>query len=70
MANDVIAIDDVNIMDKPCETGFFTINDFTDLISSTQKGDYMYGPEMFTEDGYAFRILVSKPKQYLLQLTT
>ena len=59
-ASDVIAIDDVNVVDKPCETGFFVIHDYSKLIATAQKGDYLYSPLMYTDDGYGFQIKVKE----------
>ena len=64
MVNDVVAVDDVSVVDKPCETGYFVIRDFSTLIATSQKGDYIYSPKMYTDDGYAFQIKVRKFKRY------
>jgi len=57
-ALDAIAIDDVNVQDKPCETGYFVINNYAELLETASPGDYLYGPVMYTDDGYAYQILV------------
>lgn len=59
-ARDTVAIDDLNVVDKPCETGYFVIRDYSQLIATSQKGDYIYSPLMYTDDGYAFQIKVSR----------
>jgi len=48
----------VSVLDKPCETGFFVIHDYSALIATAQKGDYLYSPLMYTDDGYGFQIKV------------
>lgn len=58
VAGEVIAIDDVSVLDKPCDTAYFTIQDYSSLLASTSKGDSLYGPLQYTDDGYAFRLLV------------
>ena len=58
MANDVIAIDDISMLDRPCDTAYFTVTQFSQLLAVSQKGDYLFGPTLFTDDGYAFNILV------------
>ncbi|CAK8678189.1 unnamed protein product [Clavelina lepadiformis] len=55
--NDVIAIDDISVLDKPCDTNYFVINDFSQLLASTVKGDGVYSPLLYTDEGYAFKIL-------------
>nr|XP_002128075.1 meprin A subunit alpha-like [Ciona intestinalis] len=55
--DDAIAIDDFSILDKPCETSYFTVHDFSSLLASTTKGDMIYSPLLYTDEGYAFKIM-------------
>ena len=57
-ASDVVAIDDVNVVDKACETGYFVVHKFSEILASAQKGDYLYSPLMHTDDGYGYQIKV------------
>ncbi|CAK8685516.1 unnamed protein product [Clavelina lepadiformis] len=55
---DIIAIDDISILDKPCETGYFIIRNYKEILETTSVGDYVYSPIMYTEDGYAYQVKV------------
>lgn len=58
-SDDVIAIDDVSVQDKPCETGYFVVPDFTAILASAVPDEtVIYSPTMYTDDGYAFRVKV------------
>jgi len=54
-----LAIDDVNIVDKRCETAYFSVNDYAQLLNATEKGSNFLSNLLFNEDGYAFKVLVS-----------
>jgi len=54
-----LAIDDVNIVDKRCETAYFSVNDYAQLLNATEKGSYFLSNLLLNEDGYAFKVLVS-----------
>ncbi|XP_078488569.1 meprin A subunit alpha-like [Ciona intestinalis] len=56
--DDVIAVDDISILDKPCETSYYMIHDFSSLLATTSKGDAVYSPLMYTDEGYAFKIIL------------
>jgi len=51
------------VQDKPCETGYFVINNYAELLETASPGDYLYGPLMYTDDGYAFQIKVRSRKK-------
>jgi len=55
----LLAIDDVNIVDKRCETAYFSINDYAQVLNATEKGSNLLSDLLFNEDGYAFKVLVS-----------
>lgn len=57
--DDVIAVDNIQIQDKPCETNYFKIQDFSKLLSKTAVGEKVFGPILYDDEGYAFRVFVS-----------
>jgi len=56
-SDDVIALDDIQIQDKPCETNYFKIQEWSKLLENTEVGDAVYGPLLYTDEGYAFKLL-------------
>jgi len=54
--DDVIAVDNIQIQDKPCETNYFKIQDFSKLLSKTAVGEKVFGPILYDDEGYAFRV--------------
>jgi len=55
----MLAIDDVNLVDKKCETAYFSINNYSQVLNAAEKGSYIFSNLFFTDDGYAFKALVS-----------
>uniref|UniRef100_H2YCS2 MAM domain-containing protein n=1 Tax=Ciona savignyi TaxID=51511 RepID=H2YCS2_CIOSA len=55
---DVIAIDDISVLDKPCEMTYFVINDYSQILATSTPGDYIYSPLMYTDDGYGFQVKI------------
>nr|XP_002123301.1 meprin A subunit alpha-like isoform X1 [Ciona intestinalis] len=58
IAGDVIAIDDVSVLDKPCEMTYFVVNDYSQILATSARGDYFYSPLMYTDDGYGFQVKI------------
>jgi len=54
--DDIIAVDNIQIQDKPCETNYFKVQDFSNLLSNTDVGEKVYGPILYDNEGYAFRL--------------
>jgi len=55
----MLALDDVNVLDRRCETTYFFINEYAQVLNTTAKGNYLWSNFLFNEDGYAFKIAVS-----------
>lgn len=57
--NDVIAIDDVSVIDKECDTGYFLVPEYSNLMATYLPDEYYQSPIMYTgSPGYAFQVLV------------
>lgn len=60
-ASDVIAIDDVSITDKECDTSYFMIENYADEMNNMAVDEAIESPIMYTgNSGYAYKVLVSR----------
>jgi len=53
---DVIAIDDIQIQDRACDTTYVQVHDYTQVYNSVEEGDAIFTDTMYTDDGYAFQL--------------
>uniref|UniRef100_A0A8D0FIP1 Meprin A subunit n=1 Tax=Strix occidentalis caurina TaxID=311401 RepID=A0A8D0FIP1_STROC len=51
-----IAIDDTSLTETNCPTNIWHIRNFTSLLNSTSKGDYIVSPVFNSSEGYAFAL--------------
>ena len=57
----MLALDDVNVFDRRCDTTYFVINDYAKVLASiTKRNKFIRSNMFFSEDGYAFKVLVSE----------
>nr|XP_039258477.1 meprin A subunit beta-like [Styela clava] len=57
--NDIIAIDDVSIVDKECDSSYFMIPQYSSLLESYSVDEYSASHIMYTGNpGYAFQLLI------------
>jgi len=52
--DDIIAIDDVSLLDRPCESHRWAIHDFEQLYAEKKKGEYVESPMMEASTGHKF----------------
>lgn len=56
--SDSIAVDDLSVQDKACDTSYYQINEYDVYLQNTSKGEYYRSPVMYTDDGYAYNLKV------------
>ena len=56
--DDIIALDDIQIQDKPCDTAYLQIHDYSELLAATANKTSITTDPLYTDDGYAFRLIV------------
>jgi len=57
----MLALDDVNVFDRRCDTTYFVINDYAKVLASiTKRNKFIRSNLFFSEDGYAFKVIVSE----------
>nr|XP_039248599.1 meprin A subunit beta-like [Styela clava] len=57
--NDIIAVDDVSVLDKECDTSFFTVPQYSMMADMYEVNEYSTSPIMYTGNpGYAFQIMI------------
>ncbi|KAM3873289.1 meprin A subunit beta-like [Diretmus argenteus] len=52
------SIDDINVSETECPHLTWQINDFEDVLKSSNYGAKMVSPRQYSRDGYAYRVLV------------
>lgn len=56
---DIIAIDDVAVVDKECDTSYFLIQNYDVLLDTLPMNSYNISPIMYTGNpGYAYQLLI------------
>lgn len=56
---DIIAIDDVSITDKECDTSHFMVEGYSEKMNTMAVDEYFESPVMYTgHPGYAYKLLV------------
>jgi len=56
--DDVIAVDDILIQDKPCDSAFVQIHNWSDVLASTTNKTGFKTDPIYTDAGYAFKLLI------------
>nr|XP_039258356.1 meprin A subunit alpha-like isoform X1 [Styela clava] len=57
--SDVIAIDDVSVQDRECDTAYFTVNDYTEKANTYGVNEAIISDTMYTgTPGYAFQAVI------------
>ncbi|XP_039248817.2 meprin A subunit alpha-like isoform X2 [Styela clava] len=57
--SDVIAIDDVSVQDRECDTAYFTVPDYKEKVKTYAFGEAILSDVMYTgTPGYAFRAVI------------
>ncbi|XP_070588514.1 meprin A subunit alpha-like isoform X2 [Erythrolamprus reginae] len=49
-----IHIDDITLTEMQCPTSVWQINNFTSILKSSSKGDYLSSPMFYNSEGYCF----------------
>nr|XP_039261435.1 meprin A subunit beta-like [Styela clava] len=55
---DVIAIDDVSVQDKPCEDDYFVVDDYNNKLNTFAKGEFYTSPVLESDEGYYYKVKV------------
>merc|ERR1712168_672081 len=55
---DVIAIDDILIQDRACDTTYVQIHGFSQLLAEATPGSAVFTDTLYTDDGYAFLLKI------------
>lgn len=55
---DIIALDDIQIQDRPCDTAYLQIHDYSQVLASTADKSGFWTDPLYTDDGYAFKLKI------------
>ena len=58
VTKDIIAIDDIQVQDRPCDTTYVQIHDWSNILATVPTGDAIYAGPLYTDEGYAFQLKV------------
>jgi len=56
--DDIIALDDIQIQDRPCDTAYLQIHDYSQVLAATADKSGFWTDPLYTEDGYSFRLKI------------
>jgi hypothetical protein len=59
VSKDIIAIDDVQVQDRACDTTYVQIHEWSSLLAQVgTSGDAVYTGPLYTDEGYAFQLKI------------
>ncbi|KAG8440304.1 hypothetical protein GDO86_006169 [Hymenochirus boettgeri] len=51
-----ILLDDISLTETPCPNAVWVVRNFTEILRSTTKGDFIYSPRFYSPEGYGYGV--------------